>query len=176
MLIYEALKKDHDKLKVLLNDLVGAADASEETRNNLIQQIRDELIPHARAEEAVFYNPLKEIDGTQSIVMHGYAEHMEAETILRTLQAMNAVNVEWTALAKKLKDGIEHHIAEEENEIFAAAQQVLAVEEAELMADAFEKLKPEIRKGGFMQNTLDLIANLMPERLAAPIRSFNLKV
>jgi hemerythrin-like domain-containing protein len=172
MLIYEALKNDHDKLKPLLKELVASAKADEGTRERIIQEIRDEIIPHSRAEEAVFYNSLREIDGTKELVVHGYAEHMEAETILRSLQAMEVVNADWTKLAKKLKEDLEHHISEEENEIFPAAKQVLAKEEAEMMAVAFEQMKPEVREGSFMQNTLDLIANVMPQRFSEPLRNF----
>jgi hemerythrin-like domain-containing protein len=172
MLIYDALKKDHDTLKPLLERLVNSADADAPTRKKLIEQIRDELIPHARAEEAVFYNSLRTIDGAKELVAHGYTEHMEAEAMLRTLQAMEMVDANWTKVAKKLKDGIEHHIEEEEGKIFTAAKQVLAEEEAEVMADVFETMKPEIREGGFVSNTMEMIVNMMPVRFSEPLRAF----
>jgi hemerythrin superfamily protein len=171
MLIYDALKKDHEKIKPLLKELVESAKADEDTRERIIQEIRDELIPHARAEEAVFYNSLRTIDGAKELIVHGYGEHMEAEAVLRSLQAMEVVNADWTKLAVKLKDDLEHHIKEEEEVIFEAAKQVLAVEEAQMMAVAFEQMKPEIRQGSFMQNTLDLIANVMPQRFSEPLRN-----
>jgi hemerythrin superfamily protein len=172
MLIYEALKKDHDALKPLLDRLVQSADADDATRMALIGQIRDELVPHSRAEEAVFYNSLRSIDETKDLVMHGYAEHMEAETMLRALQGQEAIKADWTTTAQKLRDALLHHIEEEEGRIFESARQVLADEEAVAMAEAFEQMKPEVREGGFMQNTLDLIANVMPQRFATPLRNF----
>lgn len=171
MLIYDVLKKDHEVLKGLLDRLVHSADADADERKSLISEIRDELIPHARAEEAVLYNSLRLIDETKDLVMHGYTEHLEAETLLRSLQAMDAVDANWTSIARKLKDSIEHHVDEEEGKIFSAAQQVLAKEEAEAMAEAFEQMKPEVRDGGFMQNTLDLVANMMPVRFSESIRN-----
>lgn len=176
MLIYEALKKDHDALKPLLARLVKSSQADEETRSQLINQIRDELVPHSRAEEAVFYNSLRTIDATKDLVMHGYEEHMEAEGLLRALQGMELIGADWEKTAKKLKDALEHHIQEEEERIFTAAQQVLIDEEARQMTTAFEQLKPEVREQSFMQNTLDMIANIMPKRFAGPLRSFNHKV
>lgn len=170
MLIYEALKKDHDKVKDLLERLVHSADADDHARKNLIKQIRDELVPHARAEEAVFYNSLRTIDEAKELVSHGYQEHMEAETLLRTLQGMEGIGADWTKTAKKLKEAVEHHIEDEEGKIFSAAKQLLVDEEAEMMAQAFEQMKPEVRDGGFMQNTLDMIANVMPDRFSAPLR------
>jgi hemerythrin superfamily protein len=172
MLIYEALKKDHEKLKPLLQKLVDASKEDAETRAEIIEKVRDELIPHSRAEEAVFYNSLRTIDGAKELAAHGYTEHLAAETMLRSLQAMDAVDVKWTETAKKLKKALEHHIAEEEGEIFTAAKAVLIDEEARMMAVAFEQMKPEIREGSFLQSTLDLVANMMPQRFAAPLRNF----
>lgn len=170
--IYQALKKDHDKLKPLLAQLVKASEVNEDTKA-VLEQIRDELIPHARAEEAIFYNSLREIDSAKDLVSHGYTEHAEAETILRSMQAMSSIGIEWTKAAEKLRDALEHHIAEEEGRIFSAARQVLLEEEARQMATAFERLKPEIREQGFMQNTLDMVANMMPQRFSEKLRSFN---
>ncbi len=171
MTIYETLKKDHDGLKPLLAQLVEQEHGGK-SPTALIEKIRDELIPHSRAEEAVFYNSLRTIDGAGELVTHGYMEHMQAEAMLRTLQAIDLVDVKWVSLAQKFKDGIEHHIEEEEGDIFSAARLVLVNEEAEMMAVAFEELKPQIREGSMIQTTMDLIANLMPNRFAAPLRTF----
>lgn len=172
MTIYEVLKKDHRKIEDLLERLVHSADADDATRGRLIEQIQDELIPHARAEEAVFYNSLSTIDEAKDIVRHGYAEHMEAETLLRTLQGLDAVNAEWSKIAKKLQDSLLHHIEEEEGNVFETAQALLADEEVKMMAEAFEEMKPKIRDGGFVQSTLELVANMMPSRFATPLRNF----
>src|SRR5687768_4755652 len=110
MLIYDVLKKDHEKVKQLLERLVHSADADDTTRANLITQIRDELIPHARAEERVFYNSLRSIDQAKDLVRHGYQEHMEAESLLRMLQVQDKVNMDWSTNAKKLRDAVLHHI------------------------------------------------------------------
>ncbi|MCM2282759.1 MAG: hemerythrin domain-containing protein [Bdellovibrionaceae bacterium] len=173
MLIYDALKKDHDKVKEMIDRLVHSADADDNTRSGLIRQIRDALLPHARAEEAVLYNSLRSINETKDVVKHSYAEHLEIEGYLRSLQAMQGVGADWTKTVQKLQQALLHHIQEEEGRVFTAARQVLAEDEARMMGQAFEQMKPEVREGGFMQNTLDLIANVMPERFAAPLRSLS---
>lgn len=172
MLIYDLLKKDHDTVKGLLNSLVNLSEADKQTRDGIITQIRDELIPHARAEEAVLYNSMRAIDMAKDLAWHGYEEHAEAEALLRTLQGMEMMNADWHSTAKRLKDAVEHHIQEEEGKIFNAARQLFIDEEAEAMGDAFEKMKPEVKEGGVVQNTLDMIANMMPTRLAASLREF----
>jgi len=173
MNIYQALTNDHDELKPLLDRLVEASEKDRET-SDLLDQIHDLLIPHARAEEAVFYNSLREIEGTTSLVAHTYREHMQAEGILQTLRGLSKINVEWTTMAKKLRESLLHHIQEEEEEIFPKAQMVFADDEAEQMAIAFEHAKQQAEEQGELGNMADLVVNLMPKRLAEMMRSSEL--
>jgi ATP-dependent exoDNAse (exonuclease V) beta subunit len=170
MEIYEALKKDHEAVKDLLDELV-ALQTDDEYRYVLIEEIRDHLIPHSRAEESVFYNSLRAVNADKKVVFHGFQEHLEAETLLRTIQVMDKVNLEWKAVAIKLRDAVNHHIQEEESEIFDEARNAFTTEEAIAMADAFEQLKPKIQQEGFVKNTVDMVINMMPPRLADKIRS-----
>lgn len=172
MTIYDALKKDHRKVQGLLDRLVALKEGQEDERATLIEEIRDELIPHARAEEAVFYNSIRAVNTAKDLIWHGYEEHMMAETLLRTLQVAAKIDVEWTKGAQKLRAAINHHIEEEETRIFPVAQQLFTQDEARVMAEAFEEMKPGVKEGGFMKSTLDLVANLLPPRLAEPLRSF----
>lgn len=176
MLIYEALVNDHNKVKDLMNRLLALSEQDSDEKSSLIEQIRDELVPHARAEEAVFYNSIRAINTAQDLVWHGYEEHMQAEALLRTLQAADKIDADFKKVAQRLKSALEHHISEEENRIIPVAKQLFTDEEAEAMAEAFEEMKPEVREGGIMQNTIDMIANMMPPRLAAPLRSFTYRV
>lgn len=172
MLIYEVLRKDHDKLKGLLNQLVQLNSGDEDDLVKILDQIDDELIPHARAEESVFYNSLRSIESARPLVLHGYEEHMEAEMLLRDLQVKTEIDADFKKGARKLKHAIEHHIMDEEDKIFDAAKQLLTESEAQMMADAFEELKPQVRESSTLQRTLDVVANLMPARFAGPLRTF----
>jgi hemerythrin-like domain-containing protein len=170
MHIFEALMKDHKKLKELLKELVSLKDDDFESRNNLVQDIRDELVPHSRAEEAVFYDSLRALDADKKVIMHGFTEHMEAEALLRLLQVEEKAHLGWKATARKLKDAVEHHIHEEEKDIFATARTVLTAEEAKKLGELFENLKPQIREEGFLKNSVELVVNMMPVRLAAAVK------
>lgn len=169
MTIFEALRNDHLKVTRLVNELI-MLEEGDEIRKDLIEQIRDELIPHARAEESVFYNPLRSIEQAKDLVRHGYKEHMEAESLLRLLQVKDKVDMDWKSTAQKLRQALAHHIQEEEGEIFTVAKKYITNEEAVMMAEAFEKLKPEVREEGFMGTSMELVANLMPPRFSAAIR------
>lgn len=164
MTIYEALKKDHKKVGQLLDQLVASSENGNDKWKSIIDQIRDELIPHARAEESVFYNAIRETGEYSELIGHGFGEHAVAEAELRTLQAMKTIDVNWTKLAKKLRADILHHVAEEEGKIFAAAQKVLSDQEALAIGKAFEALKPRIKEESFAKTSMDFVVNMLPVR------------
>jgi hemerythrin-like domain-containing protein len=167
MLIYDVLKKDHEGLKNLLQQLDESTSAAIKKRRDLLERVRDEWVPHARAEEKVLYDTLKEISGTEDLALEAYEEHSTAESILRELELMDPGDDRWHAKLNVLKDTVEHHISEEESEIFDAAQQVLAEEEAEMMAEAFTNLKEQVRNGSVLQTALAAVAQYMPARFAS---------
>ena len=170
MNIYEELKKDHQKVLALLDRLIASEHEGPEVRGRLVDQIRDDLVPHARAEEAILYNALRDQDQSKDVVMHAYGEHAEVEAVLRSLQVTGAVNVNWAAGARKLRELLVHHIAEEEGKVFAAAQRYFSEEEATLMREAFVQMKPQVKGESVVGTTLDMIANLLPARLRASVR------
>lgn len=170
MLIYQILRNDHLKIMQLINELL-TLEEGDDTRKDLIEQMRDELVPHARAEESVFYNSLRSINAAKDLVKESYKEHMEAESLLRALQLKDKVDMDWKATAQKLRQALAHHIQEEESEVFSVAKMHLTNDEAEMMGEAFERLKPEIREEGLLKTSIDLIANMMPPRFSSIIRN-----
>lgn len=163
--IYQNLKKDHVEVKNLLTELISLNE-NDEYRHTIIEKIAAELIPHARAEEAVLYNTIRASDADSGIVMHSFKEHMEAEGLLRLLQTKDKVDLDWKKTAQKLKDSLEHHIQEEETKLFAQAQNLFSPEEAAQISTAFDKMKSEYKKQGAVKNSMDMVVNLMPARFA----------
>lgn len=169
MQIYEALKKDHKVVLDLVDQLVRLTQKNVEARHDLIEKIRDELVPHSRAEEAVFYNSMRLLDESKDLAMHGYQEHLEAEGYLRSLQIQDVIDVGWKNTALKLQEALQNHIAEEEGEMFAMAQRLFTAQEAEVMAEVFQKIKPAIQEEDFVMTTVEMMKNLMPPRLSMAI-------
>jgi hemerythrin superfamily protein len=160
--IYEELANDHNKLKPLLGKLVSATENDANTKH-LLDQIHNLLIPHSRAEEAVFYNSLKEDREGKELVDHSFAEHMQAEAILRTLQGLDKINVEWTTAAKRLRESILHHIEDEEDRVFPGAKLIIFDKEAVQLAEAFRRAKELAAEQGDLKNSMDLITNMLPK-------------
>jgi hemerythrin superfamily protein len=176
MTIYEALQNDHRQFEQLLDRLVAASKAGDDSWKTILDELRRGVIAHAHAEEAVFYNALREADESKSLVMHSYGEHAMAETEMRALGGAKLVDANWTSMVEKLSKDLRHHIQEEESKIFDAARKVFSDEEATQIGVAFERLKVETMKDGdsMIASTIDLIANLLPPRLTKTFRE-NLK-
>ena len=170
MTIYEALKQDHRKIEKLLDRLVRASESDRENWKDLVDEIRDALIPHSRAEEAVFYNAIRELDKNNGVVASSYLEHAVAEADLRTLQGMKLMDINWTTLAKKLRRDILDHVKNEEEVVFSLAKETFTTEEATMIAKAFKELKPTIQEQSFVGTSIDLISNLMPRRLVTSFK------
>lgn len=172
MNIYDALSKDHRRFESLLDQLIAASKAGDEKWKTILDELRRDLIAHAHAEEAVFYNALREADKSKMLVAHSYAEHGMAEGQIRTLSVAKAIDQEWTGLAQKLSESLRHHIEEEETKVYDAARQVFDTQDAEQIGAAFERMKVETAKDGdsVMASTVDLIANLLPPKWGQAFR------
>jgi len=172
MNIYDALSNEHRQFEALLDRLVAGSKAGDDSWKTALDQLRRGVIAHAHAEEAVFYNALREFDESKELVLHSYGEHGAAEGEIRMLGAAKAIDANWTSLAEKLSKDLRHHIREEESRVFAAARKVFSDEEAEQIGAAFERMKQHTAKDGdsMIASTMDLVANLLPPRLTESFR------
>jgi hemerythrin superfamily protein len=170
--IYETLAQDHREFERLLDQLVEASRAKDDGWKAVLDELRRGVLAHAHAEEAIFYNALREADQAKGVVMHSYREHAMAETEMRALGAAKMVDATWTSMVEKLRKDLRHHIEEEESRVFGAARQVFSPAEATQLAAAFERMKLETAKDteSFTKSTIDLIANLLPPRLTEVFR------
>jgi len=117
--ILDTLKKEHDAVKDLLRDLQDAESSAE--RHGLVRQLMAALVPHSEAEEKVVYEAMIALSDGQAQVdgYEGALEHKWAAKTLEKLAAIgDATSSEHKATAKVLKELVEHHIKEEERNIW----------------------------------------------------------
>ena len=172
MNIYTALSNDHRLFESQLDSLVKSSKADDDSWKTTLDELRRGLIAHAHAEEAVFYNAIRESGESGSLVAHSFAEHATAEGEIRTLGAAKAIDANWTTLVEKLAHDLRHHIQEEETRVFDAARMVLDDDDAKKIGAAFVRMKEEMKNDGdsMVASTVDLIANLLPPRLSKGFR------
>jgi hemerythrin superfamily protein len=133
------LKADHDKVKKLLTELESTTERGIKTRQELFATIKGELTIHEIIEEEIFYPELKSHPRAKEIVLEGYEEHAVVDTLMGELEQLAVDDETWGPKAKVMKENIEHHIEEEEGEMFKKARQVLDADELEDLGARMER-------------------------------------
>ncbi len=135
MNIFERLRADHDTQRQLINDLVETEGDSPE-RAEIFAALRVELSAHAGAEERHFYVPLMEADLTQEKARHSVAEHKDLDDLVERLERYDPSGSAWLPAAEDLRHKLEHHLEEEEREVFQLAGKALGeTQKSSLAAD-----------------------------------------
>lgn len=166
MQIYDLLKKDHQALLRILEQMENTTENAVQKRKDLLVRFAEELIPHSRAEEKVLYDTLKEIPDTEEIAIESEEEHSTIELVLQELQGIAPSDKHWAGKLAVLRENVEFHIEGEESEIFSLAKELLAPEEAQMMGEAFKNLKTQVSEGSILENALSGVAQLMPPRFS----------
>ena len=135
------LKADHDKVKKMLAEGEETTERAEKTRTELFDTLKSEMLIHERIEEEIFYPALKAHPKARDIVLEGYEEHHVVDEIMGELETTPVTDETWGAKFKVMKENIEHHIEEEEGEMFKQARQVFDADELEQLGARMMELK-----------------------------------
>ena len=125
------LKEDHDRVKQMLAEGEQTTERAEKTRTELFRKLKHDLDIHERMEEEVLYPELKKKSETRDIAFEGFEEHHVVDMILAELEQTPVTDEEWTAKFKVAKENLEHHIEEEEGEMFRTTREVFSRDELE---------------------------------------------
>jgi hemerythrin-like domain-containing protein len=141
--IYTKLKNDHEAVAHLLQQLLemetGTANAGK--RQAVFTELKHSLIPHSKAEDEIFYAPLREHSATRDLIRDAQDEHQRIETQLNDLDRIEKNDALWGARLHSLKGIIEHHVREEEEKVFPKARTVFTAQRANELGRQFEQAK-----------------------------------
>ena len=129
---FQLLKADHEKVAQLFDQLESAKGSA---KLQIFQQIRTELELHTHIEETIFYPAVEKPEETHDLTLEAYEEHNVVKSLLRELSRSRTANDEWEAQAKVLRENVEHHVEEEENELFPKAEDALGEDAIETLGD-----------------------------------------
>lgn len=135
----DLLKKQHRQVKTLFKELEKTEDAR--GRRELMDQVADALKLHTRLEEEVFYPAVAEL-GTQKareMVMEAFEEHHVVDLVLAELPKVDPEDERFEAKMTVLSELVEHHVEEEESEMFKLAQK-LGSEELKELGERMEEM------------------------------------
>lgn len=140
------LKRDHQTIGGLFRDFEKLANDDAQGRKDTFDQIRQELDVHTRIEEELFYPELARFDEASDLVREARAEHDLIKELCSDLSKMKADDSDFAAKVTVLRENFEHHIEEEESELFPLAKKHLSNERLEKIADQLENRKDELSK------------------------------
>ena len=141
------LKSDHATVKRLLRELSETGERATKQRETLVAQLEREIKMHAQIEEEVFYPAFKAAargSEAEDLFYEAAEEHHIVDMVLPALKAANPKSKEFTAKAKVLKDLVEHHIKEEETQMFAKARQLFSDEQLRELGDLMQARRETI--------------------------------
>jgi hypothetical protein len=138
------LKDDHDRVKKLLDELEGTTERGVKTRERLFTRVKEELTVHEAIEEEIFYPALKEHPKTKEITLEAYEEHHVVNLVMVEIDGLPYDDEQWGAKFTVMKENIEHHIEEEEGEMFKQARQVFDRDELEALGERMRSRKEQL--------------------------------
>lgn len=144
--ILETLKQDHDEVQELLEQLVQSQNARE--RRSLVGKIRKALIPHTKAEEKTVYDRILALKDKGAAIdgQEGYLEHsLASETLAKLTKLSKPMSPEFSAAGKVLKELVDHHVAEEERNIWSQLRGHFSTEQRRAMNREFLAAKAKVR-------------------------------
>lgn len=145
----DLLIEDHETLKDLLSRLTDTTERAVKTRTELLQKLEMEVSIHTQLEEQILYPAYKEAGGKEEMKMYHEAkeEHRTVDAlVLPDLKATDPSSLEFSGRAKVCKELLEHHIEEEEEEMFPQARELFDAKRLEEMGQQMAELRTRLKK------------------------------
>lgn len=138
----DILKQEHREAEQLMAQLEEAdGAASGDSYRPVFEKLQKALQMHMKAEEEIFYPAVKNADDLEDQVVEAVDEHAEVKALLAQLNELDPSTEEFQTALATMKAGIEHHVAEEEGEMFPTAEEELGSSRMEELGKRIEALK-----------------------------------
>ncbi len=135
----ELLHQDHEKVSALFEK--AEATENEKQKQTLFKQIASELEMHTHIEETVFYPAIRENEELKDLVLEAFEEHRQVKNLIREINNLTDGSEKFDAKLKVMKENVEHHVEEEESEMFPLVEQIMNKSELEELGAAMEQEK-----------------------------------
>ena len=116
----QLLTADHKEVKQLFKDYedLVKSEADEEDRQALAEKICTMLTAHATVEEEIFYPAARDALEEQDLLDEAEVEHASAKDLIAQIQSMEPSEELYDAKVSVLGEYVDHHVREEEGELF----------------------------------------------------------
>jgi len=140
----ELLKTQHQEVKGLFKRIEKA---EEDEKQDLFEQLADALAVHAAIEEKHSY-PATKNARTEELLQEAVEEHLSAKRLIADLMEMSPEDPQFDAKVAVLEEQIEHHVEEEEKELFPKVRKMIGKEELEDLGMVMEDMAEELKASG----------------------------
>lgn len=137
------LKRQHNKVKAIFKKLEGGHAAPAP----LLKELANDLAAHMAIEQDIFYPAIKAID--EDLVRESFEEHSLAELALKRLLACDPKDPSFGAHVTATKELIQHHVKEEEEDLFPKVEKKLKEERLKEMGMEMESKFDDVVAEGF---------------------------
>ena len=153
--IFGRLVEDHDRHRALLA-MIDATHGKSPERKRLFKELVLEIKGHAAAEEQALWSSVMRHPATTEDARHAVGEHKEMDKLLADLAARDMASSGWLRRFAKVRDEYLHHIREEEQEQFVAAEKQLAAADIRYMRQVFNRRKREEKASAKVEKKIRL--------------------
>jgi hemerythrin superfamily protein len=143
------LKADHEKVKKLFKQFKTASEADDdEKKAGIVEEITEALEAHATVEEEIFYPAVKKArsENTKDIVREAYEEHTQIKALLAALEEIEPDDESYDAKMKVLREDVEHHVQEEEGEMFPDATKFIRKDGLQALGEQMAERKADLMR------------------------------
>jgi hemerythrin superfamily protein len=138
---YRILMKDHRKVEDLFEKIEKTEDKEDKQLQQLFAKLREELELHTEIEERLFYPEMKKHPGTKKLVGEALEEHGEVKRLLQELAKLSPGEARWSDMIEELEHAVQHHVREEEEQMFPTARTEIGESRANELGRLIEEMK-----------------------------------
>ena len=137
----ELLKSQHREVEDLFEKFEDAERSA--AKRAIAEEIFDKLTVHAAIEERHFYPAIK-AKQTEDLLLEALEEHLAAKRVIADLLDLEPSDVTFEPKVKVLKEQIEHHVEEEEEELFPKVEKLMSEDELSAIAQEMTATQVEL--------------------------------
>jgi hemerythrin superfamily protein len=134
------LSEEHDEVKKLFGQLEKAEGAK---ASQLWSEIKTKLTIHEAMEETHFYPQLKKDERAKDIVLEAYEEHHVMDVLIEEISQLKSSDESFQPKVKVLQENTEHHIEEEEGELFPEVRKIWDAEKRREVGEKMDQMKQQ---------------------------------
>ncbi len=143
----DLLERQHRAVEELFEEFEATGKRAHKTKERLCREISDQLAVHSEIEEKIFYPEAKQ-ENTEELLRESVEEHLSVKRLLAEIIEGGTQDEQFEARMKVLKEQVEHHVEEEEGELFPKVRKACSKEELEDLGDRMNAMAQKLLEEG----------------------------